>query len=414
MTIPIVQGVAVNPQQQQQQSSSSNSGGYYQPARTTDPSLQSNNNSNNSGGGGGFAQALNRPQQQQSHYQTDYNNNSAPTATLLGDGDGDGNGEKFYTHQELAQIRQEQYSGNNNMRQPYQDVIWAIFFYLHLIVVVGLGLYIISSNGSSSSDGSSSVATVGSLSGILTLAGVSGVAAIGLSGVALQFMMRNTTTLCQIALVFSVCTSLAAGVVGFLMGNMLMGIVGIVSFAIGICYAYLVWSRIPFAAANLKTALTAVQCNMGLCHAVALGFALLGFAWSLLWFMGVGSALSQNSLVVVFLLFLSYYWTHQVLANTVHVTSVGVVGTWWFVPDEANAWWSSALTGSLARATTTSFGSICFGSFLVAFVQALRSLEYYTRDNDDMRIVSCIIQCILSCIGTYIVIHILSLLLFLF
>jgi Plasma-membrane choline transporter len=359
MTIPIVQGVAVNNQQQQ-------------------------SSSNHNSGGGGYSQPH--------HYQADYN---APTATLLGDGDG---GEKYYTHQELAQIRQEQYSGN--LRQPYQDVIWAIFFYMHLMVVVGLGIFIISGNAGSSGDGSA-VNVLASFSGVLMIAGVTGMAAIGLSGVALQFMMRNTTTLCQVALIFSVATSLAAGVVGFLMGNILMGILGCVSFAIGICYAYFVWSRIPFAAANLKTALTAVQCNMALCHAVALGFALLGFAWSLLWFMGVGSALSQNSLIVVFLLFLSYYWTHQVLANTVHVTSVGVVGTWWFVPDEANAWWSSALSGSLARATTTSFGSICFGSFLVAFVQALRSLEYYTRDNDDMRIVSCIIQCILSCIGTW-------------
>jgi hypothetical protein len=33
---------------------------------------------------------------------------------------------------------------------------------------------------------------------------------------------------------------------------------------VGLCYARIVWPRIPFAAANLKTALTAVKDNMGL------------------------------------------------------------------------------------------------------------------------------------------------------
>ena len=84
------------------------------------------------------------------------------------------------------------------------------------------------------------------------------------------------------------------------------------------------------------------------------------------------------------------------------MTSVGVVGTWWFVPAEANAWWAPALTASLHRATTYSFGSICFGSFLVALVQALRALEHYARGNDDMNFLVCIIQCILACIQSII------------
>jgi Plasma-membrane choline transporter len=75
-----------------------------------------------------------------------------------------------------------------------------------------------------------------------------------------------------------------------------------------------------------------------------------------------------------------------------------VVGTWWWVPTEANSFWSAALSNSVARATTYSFGSICFGSLLVAIVQALRALEYQSRDSDDLQFLRCIIQCILSCI----------------
>lgn len=96
--------------------------------------------------------------------------------------------------------------------------------------------------------------------------------------------------------------------------------------------------------------------------------------------------------------FLSYYWVQQVLQNTMHVTTAGVIGTWWFVPAEASSFWSPALSDSVCRATTYSFGSICFGSLLVAIVQALRALEHYSRDNDDFQFLSCIIQCLLGCI----------------
>lgn len=81
-----------------------------------------------------------------------------------------------------------------------------------------------------------------------------------------------------------------------------------------------------------------------------------------------------------------------------HVTTAGVVGTWWWAPLEASSFWSTALTDSLFRATTYSFGSICFGSLLVAIVQALRALEYHARSNDDLQLLACIIQCILACI----------------
>ena len=89
---------------------------------------------------------------------------------------------------------------------------------------------------------------------------------------------------------------------------------------------------------------------------------------------------------------------YQVLQNTVHVTTAGVVGTWWFAPDEASSCWSSAIRDSFLRATTYSFGSICFGSFLVALVQALRAMHRIAHENDDCSFLICFIDCILGCI----------------
>ena len=79
-----------------------------------------------------------------------------------------------------------------------------------------------------------------------------------------------------------------------------------------------------------------------------------------------------------------------------HVTTAGTVATWWFVPDEASTSWSQAMKDSLFRALSYSFGSICFGSFLISFVQALRALENYTRNDRDAQFLYCITQCLLG------------------
>lgn len=282
-----------------------------------------------------------------------------------------------YTVQDLQQLR-------TSPNKQFQDVIWAVLFIAHLIAIIVVIAFNIGVGSTVNGN-------------IIFVTCTTGLAAVGLSSMSLSFMMQHAKTLVETALIFSVCTSLAIGIIGFMIGSILMGCLGLLSFAIGCCYAKVVWPRIPFAAANLNTALTAVRANMGL-TVVSFGFTLLAFVWTILWFLGVGGALSGGSNIVIFLLFLSYYWVHQVLQNTMHVTTAGVVGTWWWVPSEASTCWSTALSDSVARATTYSFGSVCFGSLLVAIVQALRALEYQTRDSDDMKILSCIIQCILSCI----------------
>lgn len=197
-------------------------------------------------------------------------------------------------------------SRRQNAPKMYQDVIWAIAFVAHLIVmlvVISIGFQ---SNVSMDSG------EYGPLIGIVCLTGVASVVASLLS---LSFMMNNAIILVQVALIFSVCTSLAIGIAGFMTGSLLMGILGLMSFAIGICYAMVVWNRIPFAAANLSTALTAVKTNLGLV-VISLAFTSIAFGWTVIWFLGVGNALSGNNLVVVFL-FVSLFFGNFVAVTTV-------------------------------------------------------------------------------------------------
>jgi putative copper export protein len=70
-----------------------------------------------------------------------------------------------------------------------------------------------------------------------------------------------------------------------------------------------------------------------------------------------------------------------------------------YAPDECGCC-SSAVNSSFLRTVTTSFGSICFGSFLVAILQALRALAQSARENGDAQIFACIAECILGCLAS--------------
>mmetsp|Transcript_3638 Transcript_3638/g.8345 ORF Transcript_3638/g.8345 Transcript_3638/m.8345 type:complete len:482 (+) Transcript_3638:90-1535(+) len=278
----------------------------------------------------------------------------------------------------------------------YRDVGWAGLFVVHLIVMVAVISVNMGSGAAAAANGNGGVAEP-DYSGIYYLVGITAVSTIALGSATLQFMMRYPEELVKGSLVITVALSGVIAILGLMSGQMFAGIMGVVFFAIGVCYAKSVWPRIPFAAANLNTALTAVKANMGV-TIIAYGMVLLAFGWSILWFIGVGDSLSSNNTAVVFFLLVSFYWVQQVLSNTVQTTVAGTIGTWWFVPDEASSYWSSAIKDSFGRATTYSFGSICFGSFIVAVVQALRAIAHQARQNEDAQLLVCIIDCILGCI----------------
>mmetsp|Transcript_36165 Transcript_36165/g.79151 ORF Transcript_36165/g.79151 Transcript_36165/m.79151 type:complete len:505 (+) Transcript_36165:52-1566(+) len=278
--------------------------------------------------------------------------------------------------------------------KKFNDLPFAIAFLAQLVVML---VFLVTYTGSGGNNGQQADGTSYDYTGVAFAVCVCGVFALGMSTLALGFMMKFSHQLVKAALFFSIGLSLAVGIMGLLSGQVLMGVMGLVSFALGCCYAYFVWGRIPFAAANLNTALSAVKANMGLAG-VAYFFLFVALGWSVWWSVAAGGAMNDMGSGILFLFLVSYYWTHQVIQNTVHVTTAGTIGTWWFVPDEASSCCSSALKDSFVRATTFSFGSICFGSLLVAIVQALRTLQHILRDNDDFNFLVCIIDCILGCI----------------
>ena len=296
-------------------------------------------------------------------------------------------------------------------KQPlqYKDVPFAILFVLQLVVVLFFAIawgfpslrYGPQTNGSNDE-------TI-EFSGILYICLISSVVAAAISALALAFMTRYAQFLVQFSVLFSMFSSLMMVIMFGFQDRDGAAFVAFVFFAISACYAWAIWHRIPFAASNLVTALTAVRTNLGVAL-VAYGMILAAVLWSLLWMTsligvyarsatcsdGVCQGGVNGGTMVLFLL--SFYWTHQVFKNLIHVVVSGVVGTWWFDPAEASSPCSKAIMDSLVRSVTYSFGSICLGSLVVAAIQVCRTLVENARGHGNDGVVMCILDCILGCL----------------
>lgn len=102
---------------------------------------------------------------------------------------------------------------------------------------------------------------------------------------------------------------------------------------------------------------------------------------------------------LVFSLF-SFYWTSQVLTNIVHTTVCGVFATYYFMMGSPQGMSKSPTIESFKRACTTSIGSICFGSLIIAIIQTMRAIANMARSDSDgiMQFIGCLFDCILACL----------------
>lgn len=260
-------------------------------------------------------------------------------------------------------------------------------------------------DGDDTDDGAIGTNDIGDM---LLLLGISALLALGISTLALGVMIRHAEVLIKFALLFNVAAT-AVFAIGSLFLSPFAALIGLFLFGLTVYYAYVVWGRIPFAACNLVAATTAVRANLGL-GVFAYASLLLLAGWSAWWTVafvstvyvtsgcdGGGNCASEPHGAVVFALLLSFYWTFQVVKNVVHVTVAGTVGTWWFVPAEGAAFCSRGVRDSHLRAVTTSFGSICLGSLLVAVVEALKTMARSARESDDSLLL-CLAECVLRCL----------------
>ncbi|KAF9384967.1 putative choline transporter, neither null mutation nor overexpression affects choline transport [Podila verticillata] len=185
---------------------------------------------------------------------------------------------------------------------------------------------------------------------------------------------------------------------------------GIITLIFGLLYAWMWWawkSRIPFATVMLAT-ITAVSKSYPATFVVSLAGLFVQLVYSIYFavtlagvyqmYYGTDNMTLLRVLTVV--CYFSFFFTSQVITNIVHVTISGVFATYYYMAGSPQGMSSSPTIASLKRACTTSLGSICFGSLIIAVIQTLRTIANMFRGDSDgiMAFVACLIDCLLACI----------------
>lgn len=319
-----------------------------------------------------------------------------------------------------------------NPKPRYQDLWATILFVLHLAAFIALAALSIpkgvqkneNNRDGERSDPSSDPLKRHQNNAIIVMV-LSIVTALVLSFIYLLLVQRFAKIMIKVTLGLSVLFHIAVAV--YFIVVLKSYIVGALSLLFALIYAFCAWSwrhRIPFATIMLQT-VCGVTRKYGGTMAVAGGGLLLTVAWSVLFvltllgivpltggasqkchFEGnkqvceVGSPNSSATYGLFVAALFSFYWTTQVIRNTVHTTISGVFGVFYFLTGTTQMPSGSVTLSSLKRACTTAFGSICFGSLIIAIVKLIRALLRTAMDNSDgvMAFVACIAVCILACI----------------
>lgn len=317
----------------------------------------------------------------------------------------------------------------------WRDLPFAILFLINVAGMVGLMVLwgfdaLKKSNTSSSTSSSTSDISSEDTKKLIGIAVGMSVLAIVLSMALVKLIVKYAKCMITFVLWFNVGISFAVAAFGFATGNFVLGIIGSLIALLNLCYARWVVHRIPFAVANLNVAGAAVSKHPST-YCVSISMTIVQVGWVIIWslaLVGVADHLrsektstgaqngafcvaatdcisnycvrnkcqarsfqqeSTTNYVIYFFMLISFYWGLQVFKNIAHTTIAGTVATFWFQADSKGATGSS-----LKRSCTTSLGSICFGSLLVAILQALRTLAEQAREQGSCA--ACIAECILS------------------
>jgi Plasma-membrane choline transporter len=361
-------------------------------------------------------------------------------------------------------------SWNHGEEQPVQfrNIVFAILFLAQLVAVLTLSIMAIVA-WSKDADfiispfhihwiwdhESTSTATSMLLFGITVLG-----CTAALSAIIILFLLTTfADMMIQVSLVLPPISCGLSSLGALMLGQIVPSLLLLLTCVMGIWYAKSVWHRIPFATANVAVAMAAIHAHKGV---LGLAYATLAQAilWTVLWSLAVvevsmlqnnrrcdgsnSSSHNQNEYDVVaenynldctdsatvstqekwilLGLFLSLYWTSEVIRNVLHTTIAGVVGTFWFVGAPAIITTPAAgspannhhttIFDSWLRSSVYSFGSICLGSLLVAVVQVLQLLVRLGRSQrqqqqqrrhqrEQVFDASSMLWCLLECIVDY-------------
>lgn len=322
-------------------------------------------------------------------------------------------------------------SQNMNMESSgakYQDWWASALFVAHLIAFVVLsyfGIQFIASGGANTQPANSTSSrnstaptappfTTAEKNGLITALAVGAVVAAAMSAGYVFLMKRFGQQLIKISLMFQVALLLLSAVFMVLLGAWVFAFINLL-FA-GLTALFYYWSRhrIPLASLIMGT-VCEITSKYPATYGTAVTTILLNLVYWIYWSIATVGVITkwQNSaganLLWIYCVF-SGYWVGQVFNNTLHVTISGVTASYYFL-EGTSMMPQNPTAASAKRALTTSFGSICFGSLIIALIRTMRAMlrEAIRRGSIMAVIANCILGCIESLVeyfNSYAYVHV--------
>ncbi|KAL2004558.1 hypothetical protein VTN00DRAFT_3443 [Thermoascus crustaceus] len=217
--------------------------------------------------------------------------------------------------------------------------------------------------------------------------------------------------------ILNIVFALATGIYYIARGQYGGGIVFLV-FGVFAIICFISWiPRIPFSALMLQTAMDVARDHGHVFLVSALGgiTAVAFSSWFSVTLVAIYVAYEPNSggvnpacanggcsrsTVIGLIVYVTFamYWLSEWLKNTIHTTIAGVYGSWYFWSRLPGGPPKGCTRGAFVRATTYSFGSVSFGSLIIAIINMLRqALSVVQRQQlEEGNIVGCIAASILG------------------
>lgn len=186
----------------------------------------------------------------------------------------------------------------------------------------------------------------------------------------------------EATLILSVVTTVAYCVYLWIEGQTSGAIVMTIFAVIAVISYWFMRKRIPLAKIILVSVIKAAD-NYKSVYVLALSFLIVQTAWSVwsAWTIvavyqrfspsgqAAGSSASNASVTgLVVLCIFAYYWTSELIKAVAYTSTAGVFGTWYYSSTKP----AHAALSSLKRCLTYSFGSLCFGSLILAVLDIIR------------------------------------------
>ncbi|KAJ3451113.1 protein pns1 [Anaeramoeba flamelloides] len=377
---------------------------YHQQGGMMSTNYQQNNMGMNQGQMGMNQGQMNQMQMGQglmdsNHGQMGMNYNTQDNKQLLGSGN-----ESDIPEEEFEEYKcYDEDEGSERFKQTkWRDVWAAVVFWLALITLYIVGYSVQppendnNDTNNNDNDDTSDITffDVLDMGYVFATFVVMGVLSIFLSFAWLKIMQKHAKALLKFVLISNSVWLFIITFVFIFIGNYIGAVLFAIFFLISLLL-YKLWARrIPFAKVMLEAVVKVTKKYPSMINVSIFFGVIVQVVWFILWaFIAYRSSQIDNR-GFYFWVVLMYYWVSTTITNVVHVTCCGVFGNYYFLKGEMP---EDPTMKSFKRATTKSFGSICFGSLVIAIIKTIRAMVRSQR-NSNNGVARCIALCILACI----------------